>query len=160
MIAREEGYIALYMRGGTESPEKKMRVHGARDFLCLFWESRKRVLILALGLRIRVCVIFRYVLPNHQLFLLAEQPPSDMAGLLGLFQHVPAVIRRRAKELLDTIREAAKDVVAVEAVTAEVSAPSESVRDEAMTVVEDEVKENIPQDAPSVHEQQLWPSGD
>lgn len=42
-------------------------------------------------------------------FMLAEQPPSDMAGLLGMFQHVNAVLRRRSKELLDTIREAAKE---------------------------------------------------
>ena len=51
----------------------------------------------------------RYVLPNHQLFVLAEQPPVDITGLLSMFQHVPAVIRRRAKELLDTIRDAAKE---------------------------------------------------
>ncbi|CAK5284338.1 unnamed protein product [Mycena citricolor] len=46
----------------------------------------------------------RYVLPNHFLFQLAEQPPSDMGSLLKLFQSVPPVVRRRAKELLDEIR--------------------------------------------------------
>ncbi|KAI0088479.1 hypothetical protein BDY19DRAFT_1007236 [Irpex rosettiformis] len=102
----------------------------------------------------------RYVLPNHQLFLLAEQPPSDIAGLLGMFQRVSAIIRRRAKELLDTIREAAKEVAIVEEVaTVEDSAPTEPV-DEVMAVVESEVKENLPQDAPPLHEQQLWPSGE
>ncbi|KAJ3823275.1 ribonuclease H-like domain-containing protein [Lentinula raphanica] len=48
----------------------------------------------------------RYVLPNHFLFQLAEQPPSDMASMLNIFRFVPPVLRRRAKELLDAIQEA------------------------------------------------------
>jgi hypothetical protein len=47
---------------------------------------------------------FRYVLPNHYLFQLAERPPADMAALLQMFQSVPPVVRRRAKELLEAIR--------------------------------------------------------
>ncbi|ESK95601.1 exosome complex exonuclease rrp6 [Moniliophthora roreri MCA 2997] len=50
----------------------------------------------------------RYVLPNHFIFQLAEQPPADMAALLRAFHSVPPVIRRRAKELLEVIREAVK----------------------------------------------------
>ncbi|KIP03738.1 hypothetical protein PHLGIDRAFT_77059, partial [Phlebiopsis gigantea 11061_1 CR5-6] len=50
----------------------------------------------------------RYVLPNHHLFVLAERPPADIASLLGAFAHVPPVVRRRAKELHDAIREAAQ----------------------------------------------------
>ncbi|KAJ7174298.1 hypothetical protein C8R46DRAFT_945281 [Mycena filopes] len=46
----------------------------------------------------------RYVLPNHYLFQLAERPPADMAALLQVFQSVPPVVRRRAKELLEAIR--------------------------------------------------------
>ncbi|KAJ7265982.1 hypothetical protein B0H12DRAFT_179215 [Mycena haematopus] len=46
----------------------------------------------------------RYVLPNHYLFQLAERPPADMATLLQMFQPVPPVVRRRAKELFETIR--------------------------------------------------------
>jgi exosome complex exonuclease RRP6 len=38
--------------------------------------------------------------------MLAEQPLADVASLLSLFQHVPPVVRRRAKELFDSIREA------------------------------------------------------
>ena len=94
--------------------------------------------------------------------MLAEQPPSDMAGLLGMFQHVPAIIRRRAKELLDTIREAGKEVVAVvEEVPAVVegSVPSEPVVDEVMAVAENEAKESLPQSAIVAQDQQLWPSG-
>lgn len=56
------------------------------------------------------CVTFlispsRYVLANHHLFHLAEQPPGDMAALLRVFSSVPPVIKRRAKELLEVIRD-------------------------------------------------------
>ncbi|KAE9407816.1 hypothetical protein BT96DRAFT_954400 [Gymnopus androsaceus JB14] len=50
----------------------------------------------------------RYVLPNHYIFQLAEQPPADMAAMLRIFNFVPPVLRRRAKELLDVIREAVR----------------------------------------------------
>ncbi|KAF7318022.1 Exosome complex exonuclease RRP6 [Mycena chlorophos] len=46
----------------------------------------------------------RYILPNHFLFQLAEQPPADMAALLKTFSSVPQAVRRHAKELLDAIR--------------------------------------------------------
>ena len=48
------------------------------------------------------------MLPNHYLFTLAERTPGDMASLLSVFHPVPPVIRRRAKELLDTIRDTMK----------------------------------------------------
>ncbi|KAI0265554.1 ribonuclease H-like domain-containing protein [Gloeopeniophorella convolvens] len=48
-----------------------------------------------------------YVLANRLVFKLAEQPPADMAALLHAFPSTPPVVRRRAKELLDAIREAA-----------------------------------------------------
>ena len=48
-------------------------------------------------------------MPNQYLFQLAEQPPADMAALLGIFKSsVPALVRRRAKELLEVIREAVR----------------------------------------------------
>ncbi|KAF8959127.1 hypothetical protein BDZ97DRAFT_1906257 [Flammula alnicola] len=51
----------------------------------------------------------RYVLQNHVLFVVAEQPPADMAALLAIFKSsVPPVVKRRAKELLNVIREAVK----------------------------------------------------
>ncbi|KAG5335992.1 hypothetical protein C0989_012393 [Termitomyces sp. Mn162] len=50
----------------------------------------------------------RYVLANHFLFQLAEQPPADMAALLGVFRSVPPVIRKYAKELLEVIRDCVK----------------------------------------------------
>jgi exosome complex exonuclease RRP6 len=47
------------------------------------------------------------VLQNHVLFHIAEEPPAEMASLLGMFQtSVPAVVKRRAKELLNVIKEA------------------------------------------------------
>jgi exosome complex exonuclease RRP6 len=51
----------------------------------------------------------RYVLPNRFLFKLAEQPPADMAALLHAFEFTPPVVKRRAKELLDVIRDATKE---------------------------------------------------
>ncbi|KAJ3805248.1 hypothetical protein F5876DRAFT_91581 [Lentinula aff. lateritia] len=47
----------------------------------------------------------RYVLPNHYLFQLAEHPPADMATMLKIFHFIPPVLKRRAKELLNIIRE-------------------------------------------------------
>ncbi|KAH8114700.1 ribonuclease H-like domain-containing protein [Phellopilus nigrolimitatus] len=51
----------------------------------------------------------RYVLPNHYLFKLAEQPPADMTALLGTFRPVPALVRTKAASLLDTIRVVVKE---------------------------------------------------
>ena len=49
------------------------------------------------------------MLQNHVLFHIAEEPPAEMASLLRMFQtSVPAVVKRRAKELLNVIREAVK----------------------------------------------------
>ncbi|KAI0298162.1 ribonuclease H-like domain-containing protein [Multifurca ochricompacta] len=49
-----------------------------------------------------------YVLSNRFVFKLAEQAPADMAALLHAFSSTPPVVRRRAKELLDVIRDAVK----------------------------------------------------
>ena len=53
---------------------------------------------------------FRYVLPQHYLFQLAEQPPNDLPGLLNSFRSVPPIIKRRANELLDEIRTGSRSV--------------------------------------------------
>ncbi|KAF4621790.1 hypothetical protein D9613_012206 [Agrocybe pediades] len=51
----------------------------------------------------------RYVLQNHVLFLMAEQPPADMAALLAIFKSsIPPIVKRRAKELLTVVKEAVK----------------------------------------------------
>lgn len=50
----------------------------------------------------------RYVLPNHYLFSLAENPPADIAGLHNMFPSTPPMIRTRGKELLDAIRDCVK----------------------------------------------------
>jgi exosome complex exonuclease RRP6 len=47
----------------------------------------------------------RYVFPNHYLLRLAEHPPTDIAALISVFRPIPPVIRRRAKELFEVIRE-------------------------------------------------------
>jgi exosome complex exonuclease RRP6 len=51
---------------------------------------------------------FRYVLSNRFLFKLVEQLPADMAALLHAFASTPPVVKRRAKELVDVIRDAMK----------------------------------------------------
>lgn len=43
--------------------------------------------------------------------MLAEQPPNDMAALLSMFHHVNPVLRRRFKELFDTIRNAGQETI-------------------------------------------------
>jgi exosome complex exonuclease RRP6 len=51
----------------------------------------------------------RYVLPNQYLFRIAETPPGDLGNLLRLFGNsVPVVVKRRAKELLDVVRDVVK----------------------------------------------------
>ncbi|KAJ3571226.1 hypothetical protein NP233_g3891 [Leucocoprinus birnbaumii] len=48
----------------------------------------------------------RYVMPNQYLFRIAESPPSDLGALLRVFgMQVPVVVKRRAKELVEVIRE-------------------------------------------------------
>ncbi|KAI9510150.1 ribonuclease H-like domain-containing protein [Russula earlei] len=49
-----------------------------------------------------------YVLSNRFVLKLVEQPPADMAALTHAFSSMPPVVRRRAKELLDVIRDAVK----------------------------------------------------
>lgn len=67
---------------------------------------------------------YSYVLPQHYLFQLAEQPPSDLPGLLNIFRAVPPVIKRRANELLDEIRAGGSGSV-------EISGPRRTVGDPA-----------------------------
>ncbi|EGN98143.1 hypothetical protein SERLA73DRAFT_91376 [Serpula lacrymans var. lacrymans S7.3] len=101
----------------------------------------------------------RYVLPNHYLFQLAEQPPSDMPALLAFFQHVPPVIRRRAKELLDSVRDAVARYGGSNATLIE--------KTESITISEDTVITDLP--SPNIVDQigkpaveaaisRLWPS--
>ncbi|KAJ7499560.1 hypothetical protein FB451DRAFT_1073819 [Mycena latifolia] len=81
----------------------------------------------------------RYVLPNHYLFQLAERPPADMAALLQMFQSVPPVVRRRAKELLEAIRASLQRYVAKvpeAAPTPAVEKDAEMEVDEGLVVVE------------------------
>ena len=95
------------------------------------------------------------MLPNHYLFILAEQPPADIAGLLSLFQHVPPVVRRRAKELLEAIRQAA--AVGTEESAVPVPAAQE-VSHDPMEV--DGARAEHSTEVPVIEETStLWPSG-
>lgn len=56
----------------------------------------------------------RYVLANHTLFQLAEQPPADMAALLAIFRSsVPPMVKKRARELLTVVKNAVKEGMTV-----------------------------------------------
>ncbi|KAJ6544046.1 hypothetical protein B0H19DRAFT_1169443 [Mycena capillaripes] len=83
----------------------------------------------------------RYVLPNHYLFQLAERPPADMAALLQVFQPVPPVVRRRAKELLEAIRACLQRYLSKSQVAA--PAPSVVEKDAEMQVDEVEVRVEV-----------------
>lgn len=85
----------------------------------------------------------RYVLPNHQLFIVAERSPSNPAELLALFSHasIPPVLRRRAGELAEVIkstveRVTSSGVVVEAAVTTDVEAVDSAVSTEVVIVEE------------------------
>lgn len=44
-------------------------------------------------------------MPNHYLLRLAERPPTDMAKLISILQPLSPVVRKRATELLDVIKD-------------------------------------------------------
>ncbi|KAG2340168.1 hypothetical protein BDR05DRAFT_555688 [Suillus weaverae] len=92
----------------------------------------------------------RYVLPNHQLFIVAERSPSNTAQLLALFSHasVPPVLRRRAGGLAEVVKSTVERVssscIAVEAVA--VTTHVEEVDSAASTevvVVEETAKSRL-----------------
>ena len=101
----------------------------------------------------------RYVLPNHYIFSLAERTPADMAALLTVFHPTPPVIRRRAKELLDAIRDAVKGVLGapIPANSSVEAAASTRETDAAMSV--DEKVEVVATSASSVVPPSLWSNG-
>lgn len=91
----------------------------------------------------------RYVLPNHQLFIVAERSPSNPAELLALFSHasIPPVLRRRAGELAEVIkstveRVTSSGVVVEAAVTTDVEAVDSAVSTEVV-IVEETVKSRL-----------------
>ncbi|KAF7979235.1 hypothetical protein HWV62_43202 [Athelia sp. TMB] len=80
-----------------------------------------------------------YVLSNPHLFTLSEQPPRDMASLLGVFRngHPPPLIRKRAAELLNVILSAVKDA------QSEVDAAQEDVVMNPTDVADKAVEEQV-----------------
>ena len=86
--------------------------------------------------------------------MLAEQPPADIAALLSLFQHVPPVVRRRAKELFETIQEASRHGVEERVV------PMPAVAEVAQAPMElDEPSEEGAPEEIAAQEKSLWPTG-
>ncbi|KAF8272378.1 ribonuclease H-like domain-containing protein [Lactarius quietus] len=72
-----------------------------------------------------------YVLSNRFVFKLIEQLPPDMAALLHVFPSTPPVVRRRAKELLEVVREATRKGLSGPAAPSEPTpvGPSEGMED-------------------------------
>ncbi len=103
----------------------------------------------------------RYVLPNHYLFSLAERTPADMAALLSVFHPVPPVIRRRAKELLDAIRDAVKQALgAPGAASASVIDARVEEAPAAMAVDAPETVAEVVEATPAQPSQSLWTTGE
>jgi len=101
----------------------------------------------------------RYVLPNHFLFTLAESHPADMTALLAIFRNnIPAVVKRRAKELLEVVKLGVKRGLegsvpqqkVLEEVVVEAKAVSPPAEDGGAMEVDDESK------APATVVEGLW----
>lgn len=105
-IARKWNKVA-FTKAAHRSAQKSiyLRIHDWRDRVareedestaCVFHDGLSSISI--------IHAECRYVLPQHYLFQLAEQPPNDLPGFLSIFQTVPPVVKKRASELLDEIR--------------------------------------------------------
>lgn len=93
---------------GTKRITVYKKIHAWRDRVAREEDESTRYNPLSRSRRLLIAneCYYRYILPNHYLFLLSERPPNDLAALLAMFTSVPPVIRRRAKELMDEIRTA------------------------------------------------------
>ena len=81
-----------------------------------------------------------------------------MAALLAVFHPVPPVIRRRAKELLDTIRQAVKSALSTPEAAEESSGDVETAA-ESMAVDQAENTQSPPQSSTSDSTPSLWSRG-
>ena len=81
------------------------------------------------------------MLQNHVLFHIAEEPPAEMTSLLRMFQtSVPAVVKKRAKELLNVIREAVKRGLNLTEDTGSVQSVGEDQEEKMMSMNEEPSK--------------------
>ena len=139
----------------TEKARIYRAVHAWRDRVARDEDESTGYVTYILHLASTLIVRTRYILPNRNLFILAEQPPTDMASLLSKFHHVNPVLRRRSKELLDTIRQAAQEQNP--RVIPEETAATEASQD-AMQIdsTPREISPTTPTETPSAR---LWPQG-
>ncbi|KAM5540062.1 hypothetical protein V8D89_006202 [Ganoderma adspersum] len=99
----------------------------------------------------------RYVLPNHYIFSLAERTPADMAAFLSVFHPAPPIIRRRAKELLDAIRDAVKKALGAPGPASSGAEGATSTREpEVAMSVDEKAEEVVAALASSVASTSLW----
>ena len=111
-------------RGATALRAPRMR---ARGTFATLYEGSSLLMRLRLG--------YRYVLPNHYVFQLAQRPPPDLPGLLSIFQLVPPLVRTRSLELLDVVKDAVKRAASVQEITVEsMSAPAPTARTDELRV--------------------------
>ncbi|KAJ3794444.1 hypothetical protein GGU11DRAFT_689806 [Lentinula aff. detonsa] len=102
------------------------RIHLWRDVVAREEDESVRRVLFFSGLDSQY--LNEFVLPNHYLFQLAEQPPGDMASMLKIFHFVPPILRKRAKELLDVVREViGKPIASEERLTHDVTIPGASL---------------------------------
>jgi len=96
---------------------------------------------------------FRYVLSNRFLFKLVEKPPADMAALLHALEFTPPVVKRRAKELLDVIRDAMK-----KGMSSAVEDPKEllSTTSSEITVAPSKMDIDVPSASTQPRQTSLW----
>ena len=105
----------------------------------------------------------RYILQNHLLFQLAEQPPADMAALMSAFRtSMSPVVKRQLKALLTTIRDAVQR--GMKFVTAAAPTPEEKPKNVAALDVEmkeleiEELKPETPKSGGQATAVDIWAS--
>lgn len=92
-----------------------------------------------------------YVLPNHWLFTMSETPPTGAESLLGAFRgNVPAVVKRRVRELVDVVKEAVKRGLETQGSTSTVREEQKKQMEGPKQVVEEVVAMQVDQPVASV----------
>lgn len=105
-LAKKWNKIHLYVNSPSCKQKDIYRsIHMWRDEVAREEDESVRHVSVSLVRNINETFELRYILPNHYLIQLAEHPPADMAAMLKIFHFVPPVLKRRAKELLNIIRE-------------------------------------------------------
>lgn len=138
--AQEQGTEAQGLQAAVYKAVHRWREHVAREED----ESMRSVLPDPFPPRLPTKGSFRYVLPTHHLFLLAERVPTTIPDLLSLFGGpggvnggVPPVLKRRTGELVAVINGAMEGINGASSPQGSREDGRESVKMVVSTVVED-----------------------